>query len=438
MRTKINNCSLLVGAEDSKMLPFFQNAVILIEGNMIVYAGPADNAPSFEADECIDACGALALPGLCNLHTHIPMSLLRSVGSDCNLEDWLNHHIFPTEKHLTDEAVKVGSDLSILELLRFGITSLCDMYMRVDHVAKSVQESGMRAMLSYGVVDFDESCADFPPGIAFAEKWHGACDGRIQVALAPHSVSCTTIPVLKKIKEASDALNLRVHAHISETPYDHNISIERYGMTPVQLFDSLGLFDNGAILAHCVWVTDEDIAILANSDATVAHNPISTLKLASGIAPIHKMLEAKCKVGIATDGVASNNNLNLWEEIKLMPLLQKGYLHNPTIVSPAQTFASATTVGAKAIGYNNLGVLKEGYLADIILVDTNQPHLCPCNDIASDIIYALQGSDVCMTMVNGKVLYRNGEYTTLNKNLIMQRAKKEAESLFERAQKASL
>lgn len=191
------------------------------------------------------------------------------------------------------------------------------------------------------------------------------------------------------------------------------------------------------LAAHCVWVTDEDIELLARRGVTVLHNPVSNLKLASGVAPVAKMLKAGCSVALGTDGVASNNNLNLWEEIKLMPMLQKGTTLDPTVVSPAQVIASATSVGAKALGYENLGLLKPGYLADLILLDVSGAHMCPSNDLESNLVYAAQGSDVTMTMVNGRMLYRNGEYTTLNPENVRRRAAREAQALIERAERAA-
>ena len=436
MRTLIHSVILCKGANLTTKLSFINDAVIQIKDNLIVYAGKKIEAPEFEADKVIDGKGYLALPGLCNMHTHVSMDIMRSLGSDLSLEDWLNKAIFPVERQLTDDAVKAGTDLAMLELLRFGITSINDMYMRTDVIAKSVDETGMRAMLSYGIVDFDESCNDFPPGVEFAEKWHNGANGRIKVAMAPHSVSTTTKPVLQQIQKVTSELKLCVHAHISETQYDHNISKERYGKTPVQLFDSLGLLDGQATLAHCVWLEDEDIEILARRGTVIVHNPISNLKLASGMAPIHKMLQAGCKVAIGTDGVASNNNLNLWEEMKLMPLLQKGLELDPTIVSPSQTWAATTSAGTKALGFDNLGMLDSGYLADLILVDIYTPHMWPHRDLQDHLIYSTQGSDVKLTMINGKVLYNDGEYLTLDKKLVMNRAKKESEALFERAEKA--
>lgn len=436
MRTRITNIMMTPGVTDEAHIPFINDAEILIDGSLIVYAGKREEAPAFEADQTIDGNGALAMPGLCNMHTHTPMTLLRSIGSDLPLDRWLNDAIFPVEKHLTDDAVRAGTDLGIMEMLRYGTTSFNDMYMRMDMEAEAVRDSGMRALLCHGVVDFDESCSDLLPNIALIEKWNHAADDRIRVALGPHSEGATTQKVLEKIREAAENYHVPIHIHVSETKLDFDGSLERRGLTPPQYLDKLGLLDHPVLAAHCVWFTDEDIELFARKGAVILHNPVSNLKLASGVAPIAKMLKAGCKVTIGTDGVASNNNLNLWEELKLMPMLQKGTTLDPTVVSPAQTIAAATSVGAKALGYENLGLLKEGYLADLILMDMHGAHMAPCNDLEGNLIYAAQGSDVCMTMVHGKVLYHNGEYTTLDPKLVVERASKEAALLLERAEAA--
>ena len=436
MRTRITNIMMTPGVVDEAHIPFIADAEILIDDSMIVYAGKREDAPAFEADKTIDGKGALAMPGLCNMHTHTPMTLLRSIGSDLPLDRWLNDAIFPVEKHLTDEAVRAGTDLGIMEMLRYGTTSFNDMYMHMDMEAEAVRDSGMRALLGHGVVDFDESCSDLLPNIALIEKWNHAADDRIRVALAPHSEGATTQKVLKQIRDAAEKYKVPVHIHVSETKLDFDGSLERRGLTPPQYLDKLGLLDYPVLAAHCVWFTDEDIELFARKGAVILHNPISNLKLASGVAPIAKMLKAGCKVTIGTDGVASNNNLNLWEEIKLMPMLQKGTTLDPTVVSPAQTIAAATSIGASALGYENLGLLKEGYLADLILLDMSGAHMSPCNDLESNLVYSAQGSDVCMTMVHGKVLYQNGEYTTLDPKLVMERANKEAALLLARAETA--
>ena len=433
MRTRIQNIIMTPGVREEKHISFVNDAEIHIHGNRIVYAGKKECAPAFEADQVINGGGALAMPGLCNMHTHTPMTLLRNVGSDLDLNNWLHQAIFPLEACLTDEAVRAGTDLGIMEMLSFGTTSFCDMYMHMDAVAEGVLHSGMRALLGHGIVDFDGSCADLEPGIAFAKKWHKAANDRIRVSLAPHSEGATTPEVLQKVEQWAGKLKIAIHTHVSETQFDVNGCIKRHGMTPPQYLDSLGLLSHPIVAAHCVWFTDKDIALFAKRGCTIVHNPISNLKLASGIAPVHKMLQAGCKVAIGTDGVASNNNLNLWEEMKLMPLLQKGTMLDPKVVSPAQCLAAATTVGAEAMGYVDLGLLKEGYLADLILLDLNQPSVVPVNDMENNLIYATLGSHVKLTMVDGKVLYQNGQFTTLDGKAVLARGARAAQELAEKA-----
>lgn len=433
MRTKIHNVLLTPGVDREEHIPFIPDSEIHIDGNRIVYAGKTEGAPAFEADRIIDGKGRLAMPGLCNLHTHTPMTLFRSVGSDLPLDRWLSEAIWPLEKFLTYEAVSAGTELGFLEMLRFGTTSFNDMYFHMDAMGEAVERSGMRAMLGHGVVDFDESCSDLLPGIAFCEKWNGAAGNRIHVNLAPHSEGATTRKVMERTLEEANRLNVAIHVHVAETSKDREGSLARRGMSPAKYLEDLGMLEKPVIAAHCVWMDDEDIRLLAERGTVIVHNPVSNLKLASGIAPIAKMLDAGCKVALGTDGVASNNNLNLWEEIKLMPMLQKGTTLDSTVVSPAQVLRAATLTGAEALGYSDLGLLKPGYLADLILVDINTLHTCPCNDTESDLIYAVQGSDVSLTMVDGKVLYEDGLFTTLDPAAVMSRTRKEAENIFEKA-----
>jgi len=237
---------------------------------------------------------------------------------------------------------------------------------------------------------------------------------------------------MKAAAKAAIEMKLPFHVHVSETMAEHEGCIARRGMTPLKYLESCGALKAGVIAAHCVWFSDEDIKLAQQYGVTIAHNPVSNLKLASGIAPVAAMLKQGCKVALGTDGVASNDNLNLWEEIKLMPLLQKGATLDPTVVTPAQTLAAATSVGAKAMGFENLGLIKEGYIADLILINSKTPHMTPSIHLESNLIYALQGSDVTLTMVDGKVLYRDGEYLTIDAEKTLREAKTGAEDMYRR------
>ena len=422
MRTRIINVTLTPGAVGEAKIPFIENAAVQINGNIIAYAGAMVSASAFHADETIDGSGCLCMPGLVNLHTHTPMTFLRSVGADLTLDNWLHQAIFPLEKQWDEDLIRAATDLGCMEMLRFGTTSFNDMYFYTNAMAETIRDNGMRALLGHGIVDFDESCADMAEGVAMAEKWNHACNDRIRFSLAPHSEGATTPKLIRKVSGTAKQMGLPIHIHVSETDFDLQGCLQRRGMTPPAYLEAMGILDSPVIAAHCVWFNDADIEIFRKHGVTIAHNPISNLKLASGVAPIAKMLKAGCNVALGTDGVASNNSLNLWEEIKLMPMLQKGTTLDPTVVSPAQTLAAATSVGAKAMGYDNLGLLKEGYLADLILLDLNTPNMTPAIDLESNLIYAAQGGDVCLTMVDGKVLYRDGKYLTLNQTDVLKRA----------------
>ena len=432
MRTRIINCTLVPGVENEAHIPFIQNAEVQVDGSLIAYAGLADGAPAFQADQAIDAGGNICMPGLVNLHTHTPMTLLRSAGADLTLDDWLNQVIFKLEAQWDHGLIRTATDLGCMEMLRFGTTSFCDMYMYTDTVVKAVRENGMRALIGYGLIDTDGSCKDLEIGVKLAKDWNHCCNDRVRIAIAPHAEYTSTPELMKAAAKAAVEMNLPFHVHVSETRAEHDGCIARRGMTPLKYLESCGALEANVIAAHCVWFSDEDIALAAKYGVTIAHNPVSNLKLASGVAPVAKMLQHGCKVALGTDGVASNDNLNLWEEIKMMPLLQKGTTYDPTVVTPAQTLAAATSVGAKAMGYDNLGLLKEGYIADLILANTNTPHMTPSIHPESNLIYALQGSDVTLTMVDGKVLYRDGEYTTINAQKTLRDANAGAEDMYRR------
>jgi 5-methylthioadenosine/S-adenosylhomocysteine deaminase len=432
MRTRIFNCTLLPGVDGEAHIPFIPNAEVQVDGNLIAYAGERRDAPDFEAEQEIDATGHLCMPGLVNLHTHTPMTFLRGAGADLTLEDWLNRVIFKLEAQWEPGLIRTATDLGCMEMLRFGTTSFCDMYMFTDSIVQAVRDNGMRALIGYGLVDSDGSCKDLKVGVKLAKDWNRACNDRIRVSIAPHAEYTSTPILIKSAAKAAIDLDLPFHIHVSETRAEHESCIRRRGLTPMQYLKSLGALGAKVIAAHCVWLSGDDIELAAKHNVTIVHNPVSNLKLASGIAPVAEMLKRGCSVALGTDGVASNDNLNLWEEIKLMPLLQKGTTLDPTVISPAQALAAATSVGAKAMGYPNLGLLKEGYIADLILVELRTPHMTPNIYPESNLIYAAQGSDVTLTMVDGKVLYRDGKYLTIDQEAVLRASNEGAEAMYGR------
>jgi len=432
MRTRIINCTLVPGVDGESHIPFIQNAEVQVDGRLITYAGESKNAPDFKPEQEIDASGCICMPGLVNLHTHTPMTFLRSAGADLTLDDWLNQVIFKLEAQWDLDLVRTATDLGCMEMLRFGTTSFCDMYMYTDSIVKAVRDNGMRAMIGHGVVDSDGSCKDLEAGIELARHWNRCCNDRVRVAIAPHAEYTTTPQLIEAAARAALDFDIPFHIHVSETKAEHEGCIRRRGMTPMRYLEAHGALDAKVIAAHCVWLSDEDIELAARHNVTIVHNPVSNLKLASGIAPVAKMIAHGCSIALGTDSVASNDNLNLWEEIKLMPLLQKGTTLDPTVISPAQALAAATSVGAKALGFDNLGMLKAGYIADLILVNIHTPHMTPNIHPESNLIYSLQGSDVRLTMVDGKVLYRDGEYTTLDAEAVLHAANEGAEEMYRR------
>lgn len=432
MRTRISNCTLIPGVDGENRIPFIQDAQVHVDGNRIAYAGGSANAPKFDAGQEIDAAGSICMPGLINMHTHTPMTFLRGAGADLTLQDWLYKVIFKLEAQWNHDLIRTATDLGCMEMLRFGTTSFCDMYMYTGSIVNSVRDNGMRALIGHGVVDSDGSCKDLEEGVELARYWNRACDDRIRVSIAPHAEYTSTPQLIRAAARAALDFDIPFHIHVSETKAEHDGCIERRGKTPMQYLHSLGALEANVIAAHCVWLSDEDIELAAKYNVTVVHNPVSNLKLASGIAPVAKMLSRGCRIALGTDSVASNDDLNLWEEIKLMPLLQKGTTLDPTVIPPAQALAAATSVGAKAMGYTNLGLIKEGYLADLILVNTRTPHMTPNIHPESNLIYALQGSDVTLTMVDGKVLYQNGSYTTIDSDAVLAAANDGAKDMYRR------
>ncbi|MDR0396608.1 MAG: amidohydrolase [Oscillospiraceae bacterium] len=434
MRYRIFNIDLCAGSEDGASLPFVGDAVLITDEGLIVYAGPAAGAPQADrGDIRVDGRRCLAIPALANAHTHAAMTLLRGVGSDLNLNDWLTSAIFPAEDRLTEEYCYAGAMLGFLEMLRFGVSACADMYMFMDASGRAASDSGIRACIARSVVgDADGDGGRLAESVKLAEEWHGAQNGRIRVMLAPHAEYTSEPNNIRAIRDAALERGLGVHVHISETKAEvEGCRARRGGMTPPEYFDSLGLFDAPTLAAHCVALTDGDIRLLAERGVFACHNPVSNLKLASGVSPVPALYAAGVKVCLGTDGAASNNTLNLWEEIRLMSILHKGTGGDPRAISPAQTFNAATVTGMRAMGYNNVGMLKPGWRADAVLIDRSGPHHQPLIDPAADLVYSTQGSDVKLTMVDGIIRYADGGYPGLDERKIYESARLASRAILE-------
>ncbi len=366
-----------------------------------------------------DGTGKLLMPGLVNAHSHSAMTLLRGYAENMALSDWLNTRIFPFEAQLDDQAIYDGTMLAAAEMMRFGVTSTTDMYFSAQANSRAVLESGIKMNLGVHVTCFDgRGIRELPvydewkAGIA---QYHGAGDGRLQMDLAVHAEYTSTPRIVEEVAALAKDWGSRVQVHLSETRAEHEAcKARRQGRTPARYLSDLGLFDVPATAAHCVWLEGEDFAILKEKGVTVASCPISNLKLASGFVNAGKLLETGVNVALGTDSVASNNSLNLWEEVKLFATLFKGASGDPTCITPKQALYAATRAGALSQGRADCGLVKEGFRADLIVLDVSGPWHFPRHSMENNLVFAAQGTDVCLTMVDGKVLYRDGLYTTLD------------------------
>lgn len=409
-----------------------RNGYLGIDGDRIDYIGAEE--PRGAYDETKDMGRKLLLPGLINGHTHTGMSLLRGLGSDLPLNTWLFDTIFPVEDRLTDQDLKLGMELSMLEMLSSGTTAFTDMYMSPGYTARAVLDAGMKANLCRPLQSFDPeedpmTCRRMQEMLALFDRWNGAGEGRIKTDFSIHAEYTCTERMVRAAAEEAHKRGAGMHIHLSETASEQQKCVEKYGLTPAQWFDSLGAFDGRAYAAHGVFLTPEDRALLRDRGVVVVHCPESNLKLGSGVADVPAMLADGLTVALGTDGAASNNNLNMMEEMHLAALLHKGIHREPTLLSPHEVLAMATVNGARLQGRADTGVLTVGMKADVIAVDMDRPHLVPNTDPLSNLLYSAQGGDVCLTMVDGRVLYENGEYTTLDKDRILFEARQAAERL---------
>jgi len=408
---------------DEQMRVLLDSYVGVTDGK-ISYIG--NKAPEEQPQMIVDGTGMVLMPGLVNCHVHLPMTILRGYADDHDLATWLNDYIFPREDRLDGRCVKAASLLAIAECLRFGVTSVSEMYNFCDEIAEAVAESGIKANISRGTLLFDAENFDFDTDercretVELHEKWHNFDRGRIKVDASVHAEYTSQYPLWDALAEYAYNNNLAMHVHLSETKSEHESCKEKYGLTPAQVLDCHHLFDNGGIAAHCVHLEEGDRKLLAKRKVSAVHCPISNAKLASGAADVMAMVKDGMNVCLGTDSVASNNNLDLFEEIKATALMAKLKTGDPKAVSAQAALMMATVCGARAQRREReCGMIKVGMDADLILLDFTQPHLIPCHNIISNIVYAASGHDVCMTMVRGKILYSAGKYHTIDLKEVM-------------------
>lgn len=415
----IENVTVVSWNDDLKVL---ENAFVLTEQGKIAYVGTEKPASTGHISIC--GKGKVLIPGMVNAHTHIPMTLLRSYADDMALHTWLYEYIFPIETKLTADDVYWGSQLAMMEMLAGGTTCFADMYYFVDKIAEATAQSGLRSLLARGLTngavleDYSED-ERLIEAVSLFKQWDGAMDGRIRVAFAPHAVYTCSPQYIRAIRDTAEKLDARIHIHVDETVKEHNDCLQQYEKTPVKHLCDIGLFDRPTIAAHCVHVTDGDMERLKEKNVAFVHNPGSNLKLASGIAPVPDAIEKGINVALGTDGASSNNNLNMWEEMNLAALIHKGNRLDPLSVKADQAFKMATVNGAKALGFQGVGQIKEGFQADMVLVDFSNPHCIPRNNPVSTLVYSAQASDVEIVFVGGRMLYDKGEYKTMDREKIL-------------------
>ena len=410
--------SNIIAVTMADRLPVIYGAYVGVTGGKITYI--SQSPPEERADRVIDGRGMVLMPGLINCHAHVPMTPLRGYGDDHNLTEWLNDYIFPKEDLWDARAIRAATLLGLAEMLRFGTTSVSDMYYFSDTVCQCVDEVGIKGNISRSVTVFeDDYCFDkHAPSqemVALKEKWHGHDDGRILIEASIHAEYTSFDKVWQGLAEYAINEGIGMQVHVSETQNEHESCLDKYGLTPAQILDVSHVWDTRAVAAHCVYLTDEDMELFARRGVSPVHCPNSNLKLASGIAPVRKMLDKGLNVTLGTDGVSSSNNADLFEAVKLAALLSNGSTLDPTSLTAYQALKLATVNGAKAQGRENeCGMIAPGLDADLIMLDFTQPHLIPCHNPISNLVYAASGHDVVMTMVRGKILYENGVYPTID------------------------
>ncbi len=369
--------------------------------------------------ERIDARGMAVMPGMVNTHNHASMSLLRGYADDLPLFKWLSEYIWPFEGGMSGEDIRMGAELGVAEMLAGGTTTFADMYWMETFVGKAVATSGIRALLGSTCIDgrVDVFQQEFEQSV---NDWQGAAEGRITLMVAPHAPYTCSPDTLRRCLELADKHGVMVYTHVAETLDEIETIRKNYGKTPVEYLRDQGVFDRRSVAVHCVHLTGGDMDIMASKGVTVAHNPQSNMKLASGIAPVKQMLEKGLTVGLGTDGPSSNNDLDMWEEMRSASLLQKVANADPLTLPAYDMLEMATLRGARTLHMEDkIGSLAEGKLADVILVDMRKPHLQPLHNVVSTLAYSAKASDVALTIVNGRIVAREGRCTQIDTPTLM-------------------
>jgi len=431
-RPKMQDVDIIIRADYvltmDKHFTVIRNGAVAVDNGRIATVGTADDIlGKYSSKQIIGGDGFIAFPGLVNTHTHSPMVYFRGLADDLPLKEWLEEHIWPAEKKwLSPEFVSDAAELAFLEMIKSGITSCNDMYFYGNEIAAAAKKIGIRAAVGAGILDFPTRTAQNPAEYlakaeSFIRDWKE--DGLIVPCLAPHSPYTCSPDTLRKAKTLSEKHSVRLHIHLSETEWEVAELMARYRSRPITFLDSIGFFDESVTGAHCIWVEDEEIEILARRGVGVAHCMESNLKLASGFAPVASMLAQGIRVTFGTDGAASNNDLNILSEMSTTAKVHKALSKDPTVLNARRVMLMATRWGAEALGLADvIGSIEAGKAADIVLADTKKPHLTPMYDLYSGIVYAMNAADIDTVLINGRLILKGRSLITGDESAILHRA----------------
>jgi 5-methylthioadenosine/S-adenosylhomocysteine deaminase len=406
-----------------------KDGAVAVDAGRIVAAGPrADIGAKFRARRTLDGAGKVVLPGLINGHTHAAMTLLRGIADDIELIEWLQKYIFPTEVRFVDaNFVRVGTELACAEMIRGGTTTFVDMYYYPDSVAEAIESCGLRVLVAASVIDQKSPDAangteSLAKAVDFVRRWKGR-DNRIIPIMGAHAIYTIPPDLMRRIAAAAQELDVPISIHVSESRWEIETAQKTYQTTPIHALDQLGVFGVHTIAAHVVWPTDDDIPVLLQHQVGVIHNPSSNMKISSGIAPVTKLLAAGVHVGLGTDGPATNNDLDMWEEMRLAAFLQKVSTMDPKVLPARTVLNMATRGGAEAIGLGQeLGALTPGRRADLIQVSLADVRMTPMYDVISHLVYVAHPEDVTSVVVDGRIVMRDRKVLTVDEAQVSREA----------------
>ncbi len=403
--------------------PIEGGSVIIQDGVIEEIIADPSVENEIDGDKTINGRGNLLLPGFFNAHTHMGMTIFRGYADDIELESWLQDWIWPAEENLTEEEVYWGSLLALIESIRSGVTALADMYFYMDETARAIKESGVRGLISYGLIadELDEKGEkELKTALDLVEKWDGEASNRLKVALSPHAPYTCGNDVLKEVSSISGQKNIPIHTHISETKKEVEDSYEEFGCSPVERLADLGVLENEVLAAHCVHLDESDIELLAQNDVVVAHNPTSNMKISSGAAPVQGLSNRGIQIALGTDGPGTNNDLDMFGEMRQASFLAKLNSNDPTALSAEKTLAMATGKGMDKFDVSGPGVIAEGKRADLIgLKRDSAAHWTPEYRTTSNLVYSGKSSDVEMVMVDGKMVMVDGKIKTVDEGKVL-------------------